>query len=104
MPAMHLSSVLLPDPLRPTIPKNSPRGTANETSLSASKRFDPARLNGCSARSLSVCTCSFGRVNVFETLSTTTAGMPSVEPLTRQNVAVPPGRSAGCAQPLELLS
>src|SRR5205823_3118104 len=35
MPARHLSSVLLPEPLRPMIPKNSPSSTSNETSLSA---------------------------------------------------------------------
>ena len=32
MPAISLSSVLLPEPLRPTMPKNSPCSTANETS------------------------------------------------------------------------
>ncbi len=40
MPARHLSSVLLPEPLRPTIPKNSPCSTAKVTSRSASKRVD----------------------------------------------------------------
>jgi hypothetical protein len=35
MPAMHFSSVLLPDPFRPTIPKNSPRRTPIEMSFIA---------------------------------------------------------------------
>src|SRR2546423_3438860 len=99
---MHLSSVLLPDPLRPTMPKNSPCGTANETFLSASSRSWPERLNGWSARSLRVWTCSRGIVNVFDTPSTTTAGTPSWEPLTGRNVAPAPLASAPLAQPLEL--
>ena len=35
MPARHFSSVDLPEPLRPTMPKNSPGATAKETSRSA---------------------------------------------------------------------
>ena len=34
---MHFSSVLLPLPLRPTMPKNSPWRTSNETSLQRSE-------------------------------------------------------------------
>ena len=34
-PAMHFSSVLLPLPLRPTIPKNSPSAISRETSSTA---------------------------------------------------------------------
>src|SRR5215211_397584 len=74
MPAMHLSNVLLPEPLRPTIPKNSPAPTSNDTSLSARKVSCSERRKGCSARSLNVWTRSFGSENVFETPSTTTAG------------------------------
>src|SRR5438874_11630449 len=103
MPAMHLSSVLLPDPFRPTMPKNSPGGTANETSFSASKRSWPARRSGWSARSFSVWICSRGMLKVFDTPSTTTAGTPPVEALTRRNVAVGGVASARVAQPLELL-
>ena len=74
MPAISLSSVLLPEPLRPTIPKNSPWSTANETSRTASNSSKLSARNGWSARSLSVCICSCGRRNVFETPSTTMAG------------------------------
>src|SRR5437016_6275791 len=102
MPAMHLSSVLLPDPLRPTMPKNSPGGTANDTPLSASKRSWPVRRKGWSARSFSVWICSRGMLKVFDTPSTTTAGTPPVEALTRRNVAVSGVASARVAQPLEL--
>ena len=35
IPARHLSSVLLPLPLRPTMPKNSPSPTSKSTSFSA---------------------------------------------------------------------
>src|SRR5215213_458481 len=70
---MHLSNVLLPEPLRPTMPKNSPRLTSKETSVSAGKVSMSRRRNGCSARSLSVWTRSFGSENAFETPSTTTA-------------------------------
>ena len=35
MPAMHFSSVLLPEPFRPTIPKNSPLRTSREMSFIA---------------------------------------------------------------------
>src|SRR5437764_10730612 len=99
---MHLSRVLLPDPLRPTIPKNSPCGTANDTFFSASSRSGPGRLNGWGARSLRVWTCSRGIVNVFDTPSTTTAGTPSGEPLTGRNVALGPPASAPLAQTFEL--
>src|SRR5437764_1826595 len=102
MPAMHLSSVLLPEPFRPTMPKNSPGGTANETSLSASKRSWPARRSGWSARSFSVWICSRGMLKVFDTPSTTTAGTPPVEALTRRNVAARGIASERVPQPFEL--
>ncbi len=38
MPAATFSRLLLPLPLRPTMPKNSPRSTSKLTPLSASKR------------------------------------------------------------------
>jgi hypothetical protein len=66
-------SVLLPLPLRPTIPKNSPRPTVKETSLSASRRSKLRLRSGWTTRSLSVWTCSWGRRKVFETPSTLTA-------------------------------
>ena len=61
MPARHLSSVLLPLPLRPTIPRNSPRGTSRLTSSSAWIR---------SARAPGRC----GNGNALLTWSTETAG------------------------------
>src|SRR3954471_10412782 len=72
MPAMSLSSVDLPEPLRPTTPKNSPFCTENDTSCSACSVSLRARRNGCSARSLSVWLTSCGISNFFETPSTTT--------------------------------
>src|SRR3954454_22613892 len=81
MPAMSLSSVDLPDPFRPTIPKNSPFSTANETSRSACSTSLRVRRKGCSARSLSVWLTSRGISNFFETPSTTTA-------FTESNVAI----------------
>src|SRR4051812_25306062 len=74
MPARHFSSVDFPEPLRPTMPKNSPSSTANETASSAWSFSWPIRRSGWSARSLIVWTRSCGRRNVFETPSTATAG------------------------------
>jgi hypothetical protein len=51
---MILSSVLLPEPLRPTMPKNSPERTSKLTSSTACRTSKERELNGCSARSLSV--------------------------------------------------
>src|SRR3954467_8130334 len=73
MPAISFSSVDLPEPLRPTTPKNSPFSTVNETSRSACRMSLRVRRNGCSARSLSVWLTSCGISNFFETPSTTTA-------------------------------
>ena len=53
-------SVLLPLPLRPTMPKNSPVRTSTETSRSACRRSAP-RAQGWTTRSFSVWTCSWGR-------------------------------------------
>ena len=46
MPAMSLSIVLLPEPLRPTMPKVSPAATSNDTPFSASNVS-----SGCRSRS-----------------------------------------------------
>ena len=78
---MHFSSVLLPEPLRPTTPKNSPLFTVIETPLSASSFSLAERRSGCSARSFSVWTCSVGSVKLFETSSITTAGRGETAPL-----------------------
>src|SRR5215218_8566565 len=74
MPARHFSNVDLPDPFRPTIPKNSPGSTANETPRSACSSSERPRRNGCSARSLSVWTRSRGIRNDLLTSFTSTAG------------------------------
>src|SRR5215210_3177125 len=73
MPARHLSRVLLPDPLRPTMPKNSPSATWNEMSRSATSSSTSMRRSGCSARSLSVMTCWRGTRNVLLRPTTSTA-------------------------------
>src|SRR5215210_5863323 len=76
MPAMHFSSVLLPLPLRPTMPKNSPGSTSTLTPFSASSVSWPRNLNGCRTRSLSVCDCSCGSLNALLTSSTTSGFGP----------------------------
>ncbi len=47
---MHLSSVLLPDPFAPTMPKNSPAWTSNETPFRAQNSSycarRPRRMSG----------------------------------------------------------
>src|SRR5437868_635209 len=73
MPARHFSNVLFPLPLRPTIPKNSPFRTPNETSCSARNRSCLARRSGCRARSLSVWMVSSGLTKVLPTPCTTSA-------------------------------
>src|SRR4051812_13936388 len=78
MPAMHFSSVLLPEPLRPTTPKNSPAATLNETSRSAWKESYCVRRRGWSTLSLSVWTRSCGRWKLFESSCTRIAGEASV--------------------------
>src|SRR5215475_1193867 len=67
MPASTLSSVLLPLPFGPTMPKNSPSPTENVTSRSASFRSYAMRLKGCAKYSFSRARCSCGIQNVFET-------------------------------------
>src|SRR5262245_38789161 len=73
MPARHLSSVLLPLPLRPTIPKNSPALTSKLTSFSASSSSYVLDAKGCRARSLSVVYCWCGRRKLLLTARTATA-------------------------------
>src|SRR3954470_6014603 len=82
MPARHFISVVLPLPLRPTIPKNSPERMSVDTALSASSVSSERVRSGCSTRSLSVCTCSCGSRNVFETSRTANATPASGGPLT----------------------
>ena len=76
---MIFSSVLLPEPLRPTIPKNSPWWTSNEMSRSARCSRYSTRRNGCVARSLNESTRCSGIRNVFSTprASITTGGVRS---------------------------
>src|SRR5688572_9938178 len=74
MPARHFSRVLLPEPLRPTMPKNSPSGMSKLTSSSARRTSEPVRRNGCRARSFRVCTRSCGRTNCLVTSSTWITG------------------------------
>src|SRR4051812_19160556 len=74
MPARHLRSVDFPDPFRPTIPRNSPSGTLNDTSCSTCSSSYPVRRKGWSARSLSVWTRSCGMRNDLDTPSTATVG------------------------------
>src|SRR3954447_5527103 len=88
MPAMHLSRVDLPEPLRPTIPKNSPRAMSKETSRKACRSSCPDESKGCRTRSLRVLTRRWGRRKVFETSSTVTVGAPPVV------APADPGRSA----------
>src|ERR1700693_3359645 len=76
MPARHFSSVLLPLPLRPTIPKNSPGATANEMSFSACSCSWRERRSGCSARSLSVWLRSSGILKRLLTPWAASAGRP----------------------------
>ena len=65
MLASIFSRVLLPEPLRPTMPKNSPWWISKETPSSArSSRTSPAE-NGCTTRSLSESTRWVGMRNVF---------------------------------------
>jgi len=74
MPARHFSSVLLPDPLRPTMPKNSPSPISTETSLTASSTSNVVERNGCSIRSLSVEYRWCGSLNDLDRCSIRTAG------------------------------
>src|ERR671936_1328433 len=79
MPARIRSNVLFPLPFGPTMPKNSPASTENETSLSASFRSYVVRRNGCRKYSLKYCRCSCGIRNDFETPLTSIAG-PNSDP------------------------
>src|SRR5215217_876132 len=74
MPARHLSSVLFPEPLRPTIPKNSPSAISKVMSSTARSVSYVAVCSGWSTRSLSVLYRRCGRRKCFDRWSTTTAG------------------------------
>ena len=73
---MHFNSVLLPLPLRPTIPKNSPWAISREMSLTACSSSYSVERNGCSARSFSVEYCWWGSRKVLLTFSTEIAAGP----------------------------
>src|ERR1700741_583375 len=67
MLARIFSSVLLPEPFWPTMPKNSPLRTSKETSRSARSWRYSARLKGCVARSFNVSTRCSGTLNALLT-------------------------------------
>src|SRR5438552_2135986 len=73
MCARILSSVLLPLPLGPTMPRNSPSATEKVTSRSTSCRSYVIRFSGCAKYSLSRARCSCGIRNDFETPTTSIA-------------------------------
>src|SRR6266568_756970 len=75
MPASSFSSVLLPEPLRPTIPKNSPFLTSNEIFFSAccfSYVALPPRKKLITVPLTEVC-LSWGNLNILLTSSTAIA-------------------------------
>src|SRR5918997_244240 len=80
-------SVLLPEPLRPTIPKTSPARTSKLTPRSACRTSKRWRLPGCSTRSFSVLTRSCGSRNVLSTAAALTATSSAGTPLTWGRVA-----------------
>ena len=93
MPPMHLRSVLLPEPLRPTMPKNSPFSTEKETPRSAS-RWSTSRLRkGWRTRSLSVWVASCGRRNAFWASTTVTAALLSRDKLTSTDQGIRAARA-----------
>src|SRR3954447_11676745 len=71
---MHFSSVLLPLPLRPTMPKNSPLAISKLTSWTAFSSLYSVERKGCRTRSLSVEYCWWGSRNVLLTPCTEIAG------------------------------
>src|SRR3954452_4424923 len=100
MPARHFSSVLLPDPLRPTMPKKSPCSTWKETSRRATRSSALRRRSGCSARSLSVWTRSAGMRKRLPTFSTRTAGSASARALTTDEASGRARRDPRSLRPL----
>src|ERR1700751_6006993 len=101
---MHFSSVLLPLPLRPTMPKNSPCAISTLTSWTAFSSSYSVLRNGCSTRSLSVEYCWWGSRNVLLTPLTDTAVARVGESSSASTVAVadtregywPPPRQLAC--------
>src|SRR6188472_2630449 len=67
MLARILRSVLFPEPFRPTMPKNSPRLTSNETSRRARSTRYSGRASGWTARSFRESIRCVGIRNVFWT-------------------------------------
>ena len=66
--------MLLPLPLRPTMPKISPGWTSKLMSSSAEKLLYALPRTGRRTRSLSVCICCSGSRKRFDTVLTDTAG------------------------------
>jgi hypothetical protein len=64
---MIFSSVDLPEPLRPTIPKNSPLWTSKDTSRSAWSVLNSCRVSGFVTRSRSESTRCLGILKAFDT-------------------------------------
>src|SRR5215212_8191563 len=70
MLARILSSVLLPDPLRPTMPKNSPCRTSKDTPRRACSTRYWGRASGWTTRSLNESMRWIGILKAFSTPST----------------------------------
>src|SRR5690242_6827150 len=79
MLASSFSSVLLPEPLRPTIPKNSPRRISKETPSSARSSLNSRLANGWTTRSFSESTLCLGMRKDLWRSSTWITGGESVD-------------------------
>src|SRR6478672_4833284 len=93
---MIFSSVLLPEPLRPTMPKNSPWWTSKVTSRSAMSCRYSRRRSGCSARSLKLSIGCSGMRKALPTSRTSITTGPSgmCAKRTRRSGASPPASQA----------
>src|SRR6478735_68372 len=93
---MIFSSVLLPEPLRPTMPKNSPWWTSKVTSCSAVSCRYSRRRSGCSARSLKLSIGCSGMRKALPTSRTSITTGPSgmCAKRTRRSGASPPASQA----------
>src|SRR5918994_6334846 len=90
MLARIFSRVLLPEPFRPTIPKNSPRRRSNEIPRRAWSWRYSMRANGCTARSLNEVMRWLGIRNAFSTplaSITTGASAPGADAVTMSAVS-----------------
>ncbi len=93
MLAMIFSRVLLPEPLRPTMPKNSPLWTSKDTSRSAwSSRVEIFR-SGWVTRSLSVSIRWSGTMKVLLSPRASSTTGPALAPV-RVDRAAADGREA----------